>query len=370
MSDAAAFAPLIAGSHTARFQALALPSFQTGSDPFGSPLAVTDGTITFDATADIWAAGTLTVSGPWPGPTDETLSVFGREVFLSRGVERGSQGALWSPLGYFRITAVAQDDAARGTVALTLDDRMSTIIESRVIIPRVYESGSLVSDMVDDLVLEIYPGAVIEYDSASGDETLGRQITVEESRYEGLRDVADGLGQIIYFDGRGVLRFADVPEATTPVWWVNAGPRGVMVNARRTWTRIGVYNAVVARGEGLDDIPPVQAVAYDAAPTSPTRWGGPFGMIPRFYSSPFLTTVDGARAAAASLLRRTLGAPYTVSLDAIPNPAIRPYDPIGVVYDDGTREFHLLEKCSVPYDVETAMRIDTREQSNTYVRVE
>lgn len=370
MSDVATFAPLVAGSHTARFSALALSTFQTGTDPYGQPLDVNGGGITFDATADVWASGEITVSAAWPGPNDETITVFGGEVYLARGVDIGAGGIAWAPMGYFRVTATAQDNAPNGLIRLTLDDRMMTIIESRLISPRFYAPGTTVAAVVDDLAGEVYPGLVVEYDSGSGAETLGRQITAEENRYEALVDIADGLGQIIYFDERGILRFADVPDATEPVWTIKAGADGVQVNANRSLTRIGVYNAVVARGEGMDDIPPVQAIAYDASPTSPTRWGGPFGMIPMFYASPFITTVTQARNAAIARLRRVLGAPYTVSLSVIPNPALRPYDPIRVVYADGSREVHIVEKYSIPYDVTTAAGIDTREQSVTYVRVE
>lgn len=370
MTDAATFAPLISGSHTARFAAVAPTTFQTGTDPGGEPLAVIDGSVTFDATADVWASGNLTVAAPWPGPTDETLTVFGGEVFLNRGVETGAGGVAWSPMGYFRISADSQDNAAKGPVRLTLDDRMMTIIESELISPRVYEASSTVAAAVDDLVLDVYPNAVIEFESGTGATLLGRQVTVEENRYDGLADFAESLGQIVYFDERGVLVFRDVPDATEPVWTVRAGRNGVKVNASRSLTRDKVYNAVVAYGEGMDDIPPVMAVAFDASPTSPTRWGGPFGKIPRRYASPFITTVAQARSAATAILRRSLGAPYTVALQVVPNPAMRPYDSIRVIYDDGTRETHVVDKYTLPFDVSTAARIDTREQSVSYVRVE
>jgi hypothetical protein len=370
MTDAATFADLIAGSHTARFAAIVPHTFQTGTDPQGEPLPIIGGSITFDATADVWASGDLTVSAAWPGPRDETITVFGGEVFLARGVETGAGGVAWSPLGYFRISETNQDDAARGPIRLTLDDRMMTIIESRLIFPRVYEPGTTVQEAVEDLVLDVYPNAVIEFESGSGATVIERQVTVEENRFDALVDFADGLGQIAYFDERGVLLFRNVPDETEPVWTVRAGSGGVQVNASRKLTRDKVYNAVVARGEGMDDIPPVQAVAYDAGPTSPTRWGGPFGMIPRFYASPFITTAAQARETARALLQRSIGAPYTVSLSVIPNPAMRPYDPIRVIYNDDTRELHTVDKFTLPFDVTTAAGIATREQTTTYVRVE
>lgn len=370
MSDVSIFGDLTSGSHTARFAAIAPTSWQTGTDPLGQTVRVTGGSIKFDATADVWASGSVTVVEPWPGPTNELITVFGGELFLARGVETGSGGTLWSPMGYFRVTTNGQEDAAKGPIAVTLDDRMATLIESELITPRVFEPGTTVQAMVENLVLDVYPLAVIEYDSGSGATVLGRQITVEENRYDGLSDLADSLGQFVYFDERGVLRFADIPDTTEPVWTIRAGRRGSQVRPRRSLTRVGVHNAVAVYGEGMDDTPPVYAVAYDAGPTSPTRWGGPFGMIPRRFASPFITTWSGARSAAAAMLQRSLGAPYSVSVSIVPNPALRPYMPIRIIYDDGTRETHVIDAFELPFDVDTEAKIDTRDQSVTYMRVE
>jgi hypothetical protein len=370
MTDVTVFGDLTSGSHTARFSAIAPTSWQTGTDPVGEPLLVTGGRVLFDATSDVWASGSITVIAPWPGPTNELITVFGGEIFLARGVETGAGGTMWSPMGYFRVTTDTQDDAAKGPITITLDDRMATLIESELITPRVFEPGTTVQAMVENLVLDVYPLAVIEYDSNTDAVVLGRQITVAENRYEGLSDLADSLGQYVHFDERGVLRFADIPTTTEPVWTIRAGRRGSMVRPRRSLTRVGVYNAVAVFGEGMDDTPPVHAVAYDGGPTSPTRWGGPFGMIPRRYASPFITTWSGARSAASAMLRRSLGAPYSVSVSIVPNPALRPYMPIRLIYDDGTREMHVIDKFELPFDTDTDAGIDTRDQSVTYVRVE
>jgi len=130
-----------------------------------------------------------------------------------------------------------------------------------------------------------------------------------------------------------------------------------------------VYNAVVVTGEGADEIEPVRAVAINAQESSPTFFGGPFGRIPRFYSSSFITTQSQAENAAINLLRKTLGAPYDVGLSAVPNPAVRPYDVIRVVYTDGTREVHIVDRASIPLDVETPVSIATRQSTVIHVGV-
>lgn len=369
MVTAADFADLVKGSHTAKFQCIAVEGFQTGETPTGRQLRIIDGSVEMDATADIRATGTVTVAEPWPQARDLSLAPYGSEVFLSRGVDLGGAGVLWAPLGYFRISEVDQGDAAKGPIGLSLDDRMATIIDSRFLQPRQWLMGTEVGDIVNEVVLEIYPDAVIVFDDDSNLSQLGRSLIAEESRFEVLKTLAEGLGKIFYWNAKGELVFETIPDEDTPIWIVNAGPGGVMVSADRSLSRDGVYNAVVVLGEGTDEMPPVRAVAYNAQESSPTFFGGPFGRVPRFYSSPFITTQLQAENAAVNLLRQFLGAPYDVGLSAVPNPASKPYDVIRVVYDDGTREMHIIEKLTIPLTVENAMSAATRQSSIIHVGV-
>jgi hypothetical protein len=369
MVTAADFAELIAGSHTARFRATLVEGYQTGSDPSGLAVRVVSGGVEFDASADIRATGGVTVVQDWPTARDLGFAPYGSEVFLARGVETGAAGVLWAPLGYYRISATTQSDAARGPLSLDLEDRMATIIDSRFMSPRQWLTGTLVGDIIDEVVLEVYPDAVIVWDDDSDQSQLGRSLIAEESRLEIIKTLADGLGKIFYWDEIGRLVFKDIPSETDIIWTVNAGHDGVMVEANRSLSRERVYNAVVVTGEGADQLTPVRAVAVNAQESSPTFFGGPFGRIPRFYSSSFITTQSQAENAAVNLLRQTLGAPYDVGLSAVPNPAVRPYDVIRVVYNDGTRETHIIDRASVPFDVSSPITIATRQSAIIHVGV-
>ena len=310
-------------------------------------MKIIDGEVEFDATADIRGAGSLTVAERWPTVRNLSLGVYGTEVYLARGVDLGGGGVLWAPLGYFRISEVEQDDAARGPLSLTLEDRMSTIIDSRFITPRQWLQGTPVGEVVDELVLEIYPDATIVYDDDSYDAQLGRSLISEESRYEMLLTIATGLSKIVYWDGEGRLVFETIPDESVPVWHVNAGRGGVMVESDRSLSRERVYNAVVVSGEGADELAPVHAVAYDAQESSPTFFGGPFGRV---------------------ALERALELP-AVGLSAVPNPALQPYHVIRVTYNDGSRELHVVEKVSIPMTVDSAMSVSTRQSTIVHVGV-
>jgi hypothetical protein len=370
MVTAADFAPLVTGSHMARFRCVAVEGFQTGDDPTGTELQMLDGSVEINSTADIRASGTVEIVGDWPTSQNLSLAPYGAEVALFRGIDRGANGVLWAPMGYFRITEVSQADGAKGPLKLSLDDRMATIIDSRFRQPRQWLTGTTVQEIVEDTVLTVYDDAVIVFDDDSNLSTLGRSLIVEESRYDVLLTLADGLGKVVYWDELGQLVFRSVPDEDDPIWTVKAGPGGAMVQASRSLSRDGVYNIVVVTGEGADDLTPVRAEAFDAQPTSPTFFDGPFGRVPRFYSSPFITTETQAQNAARKLLQQSLGAPYDVGLSAIPNPAVRPYDVIRVVYNDGNRELHVVERVTIPFNVTSPIKIATRESTVIFVGVE
>jgi len=140
------------------------------------------------------------------------------------------------------------------------------------------------------------------------------------------------------------------------------------VQLSREISREGVYNAVVATGEGADTEEPARAVAVDDNPMSPTYWDGPFGKVPRFYSSPFVTTDEQAATAAASILAQSLGAPYNVNFQTIANPALEVLDPIHVRYPVQGRslsmreETHIIQSITIPLSPSQPITATTREQ--------
>lgn len=84
-------------------------------------------------------------------------------------------------------------------------------------------------------------------------------------------------------------------------------------------------NVVVARGETTDGTTPVQAVAIDSDPGSPTYAGtgpgtSPYGRNTLYFSSPLILTVAQAQQAAQTVLDGQLGAGATYT-------GVRPYDP-------------------------------------------
>ena len=365
------FLAALRGSHTATFRVRVLTTFQTGTDPSGTEVDIVTGSVTLDGTANERGSLDLTLDSQagqqWPANQFGVLTPFGNEMFVERGIAGLDPGdpdtTEYVPLGYFRIETIEQDDAPRSPIRITARDRMAAIIEARMLEPRTFAAGTTFLEVFENLVLEVYPSAVLDIDNEVASSTLREPATVEEDRYAFLRDMATSRGRVMFFDHRGVLVVAPEPDSTTPVFTVNEGQDGVLINLRRQLSRAGVYNAVVAEGTEADinnEEPPARAVVFDDNPDSATYFFGPFGQVPRFYSSPFIFTDTQAQSAAASILARTTGIPYTLDITAIPNPALEPLDPIRVIFEAGREEIHVIDVITIPLTSDRPMTISSR----------
>lgn len=360
----AAFLRTVRGSHQVVSEARVVSPGQTGVAPGGVLLDIHDGDVQIDGTADIRSTLDLTVtgSGMWPTRASSLLAPFGNEIHARRGIVFGNGTTEWVSLGYFRINTPSQADAPDGPITIAASDRMGGLIKARMLTPVQFPPTATAGTVVTQLVREVYPWAVIQWDDLTDTTPLGRSLTVEEDRYAFLADLVTSYGKVWYWDHRGVLVIKAAPSPAEPVFDVDYGQGGVLVELSRELSDDGVYNAVVATGEGADTTSPVRAVAIDNNPTSPTYWNGAFGKVPRWYSSPFITTKSQAESAAASILSRSIGLPYRVDFTAVPNPALEPYDPVRVIYP-GRMETHVLERLTVPLRASAPMTAATREQT-------
>ena len=365
----AEFLRTLRGSHEFIARARVVEPGLTGTNPDGTFIPILGGSVTMDATADVRSTLDLDTDGTgmWPRRAGDLLAPYGNELFVERGIKYGNGSLEWVSQGYYRIQAPEQDNPPNGPIRLAASDRMASIIEARLLAPRQFDSSATYGDVVADLVNEV-AGYTIEWDDGTEADTLDRTVLAEEDRFGFLNDLVKALGKVWYFDYRGILVIKDPPDASSPVWDVNHGAGGVLVEMSRDLSREGVYNAVVATGEAADAEVPARAVVYDNNPNSPTYWLGTFGKVPRFYSSSFITTDDQAFSAASSMLRQSLGLPYNVDLSQVPNPALEPLDPVRVSYSDSdARELHVLKTLTVPLTATEAQAATTQEQTNVLI---
>lgn len=360
----------LTGSQTPIIEARLVTGHPTGDDPDGIEIQVSDGDVTYDGTADIRATMQLGVLGmnerngssAFPRFTSDDFSPLrGAEIFLAYTLDLGGGGQIRTPLGYFRFYETDQPTAPYGGMILAGRDRMGSIVKGRLLAPRSYSADQTLGSVAADLILDIFPNAVIAWDDTSDQDQIGRVLLAEE-RHGALRELADSRGKLFYVDDEGVFRFEAAPDETVPVWEAKAGRDGVLFGASRRVTSDDVHNAVVATGSAADDQQPQRVVAVDNDPNSPTYFFGQFGQVPRFFESPLITTSDQVAAAAVSLLRRSLGASIQAEVATAVNPTLRPWHPVRTQMRDGNRDIVVMQRVVVPLGKRRPMTGTARSQ--------
>ncbi len=352
------------GSHGIQTRARVVSTWQTGTNPDGVEIPILAGNVIMDQNAKVRSTLEMTTNPAlWPVRVDDLLAPFGAEIFVERGVRLSNAVTEWVSLGYYRIDTVEQADAPTGLLRISASDRMAGIVEGDLVVPRQWPATATYGQVLTDLVTDIYPSVAIEWDDSTSTQPVGRQIICERGRFDFADDLVKSVGKVWHWDHRGIPIIRDLPDPADPVWEVVCGEGGVLVSLSQTLTRASVHNGVVASGDAADTQAPPRAVAVDANPNSPTRWGGPFGKAPTFFSSPLLTTHDRCAKAAATLLMKELGLPHNVDFTAVPNPALEPLDPVRVRPPRASARVHTLERVTMPLIAEQPMVCATREQT-------
>lgn len=288
----------------------------------------------------------------FPYLEDDRLGPYGQELFIRRGIQYSRGDTEWVSLGFFRIDDVDQNGVGQ-PITITASDRMSNIVDARMLAPRQFASSATYGELLDDLVSEVFPYVQDDQqiweidDDELRDEALGRVVIVEQDRYDAIRDIFAAHNKIVYFDHRGILRVESPPSANWPVFHVHHADRGTLTHLNHYLNRTRFYNAVVAVGEEDEDGAAIRAVVVDDDPDSPTYFYGHFGQVPRYFYSSFLRTLQQAENAARGILRKYTGLPAGLTFDAIPNPALEPFDPGFVTYP-GRSEFRVLDTVNIP----------------------
>lgn len=357
------FLNAVRGSHTAVFRARLVAPGSVGINPSGTPINILSGDVVFDTNASVTSTLDLVTDLEWPGTPSAPGNPYGQEIYVERGLRYGAGTPEYVGLGYFRIDSVKQNRAPKGTLRISGSDRMANVVDGRPIQPIQFGAGASIGAVIDLIVGDVVPGLVSVYDWDAYSETLKTGYIMTDDRMKFLQEILNAYGKIGYFDYAGRLQVRDVPDpAKDPVWDIDSGRDGVLIEMSRSVSRDGVYNGVVATGEPVGDLDPVRGVALDEDPASPTYWYGTFGKVPRFFSSPFLTTNGQCGNAARSLLLQSTGLPYEVILESIPNPALEGWDVVRVKYGPHDQETHILSRIRYTLSAQGVMEIETRKQ--------
>ena len=288
----------------------------------------TSASFTQDARRSQRWAGSLTFSDPALLPTgpDDLLTPFGTRVAVSLGVELADGTRSVVPYGRYMIgSATADVDADSSVTKVTLVDMADVPERYRFEEPLPVAAGTDLADMINAVIASrtgTNPTLTATGRTLGAPRTFG--LSAETGPWSEVLSILDAFDMTAWYDRSGSLGLGGVsqdPSLAKPI-------SGELSLSVKFDTR--PYNVIVVRGEPAD-AEPIQVVAYDDDPSSPTYAGttvgsSDYGRVTRFYSSKMIYTEAQAADTAVALLATSLGAGASMTM-------VRSFDPTADVND-------------------------------------
>ncbi len=334
--------------------------------PDGSTsLSVTGGSVTVDESSNVRRSCSVTLSNVELSPVLATdlLSPFGTDIRIYQGVRYTQGDTELVPVIHARIGNAGQTNYL-APVSITADDYSKVMQDARFLAPWTTPAGNLVTTEIRNMVLDAAPLTTVI--DLTGSTAKTSAASWDRDRWNAILKLSDSIGADTYFDPLGRLIIRPTPlvtAASAAVWTVDAGSStAVMTDVATALSSDRVYNAVVASSSQPGVV--ASALAYQQS--------GAFAYSkfkrPRFYSSPFLSTIGQCQSAAAAILARGVAFARQISPTAAPNPALEVGDVITVVMPANTAGVVITEKRIVskvriplgpgPMSLETRVGID------------
>jgi hypothetical protein len=303
---------------------------------------VVAGQVKSDRTANTRWTATIEL-GLYPWELRTQLDVARSRFTVRRGVTSlGYEEML--PLGDYRVDSLSR--SAAGRVAIAGSGKEAYVIDARFLRPRPPPYGQPTVQAMVNLIGEAMPSPTGVVPMNTYDKPVQATTPWDRDRMDALNQLATSIRAEVYVDSSGTWVIKDDPtlQLAAPVYTINAGDNGGLLMAESGGdSRDGVYNAVAVSGRSdVEGQPPVFGWAFDADPTSPTYWEGPFGKKPRFYSSDMMATDEQCAAVARAQLRAALTRNTTFAFTSAAVVFLEAGDVVRVVSADGRAGNYLL----------------------------
>lgn len=281
----------------------------------------------------------------------------------------GQDTYLWT-IGVFRLSTVEVADDGQQTLKVTGYDASRTVSRNRLTQPWVVAPSTNWGDAIFALVADRAPGSELAGPHGITEVSPATAVVIdpEADPWTTAQDWAAALGRVIYFDATGKLKIEPEPDpATSPVVWdysdAGTDQNATLLSVQRSMTDEPGYNGVVVTSESTTIEAPVRGEAWDDNPSSPTYHLGGYGKVPKFITSPYVTTQAQAEAMAKAELLRVLGGTEQLSFATVPNPTHEAGDVVRVKRPlSGIDRISVLKSFSIPLAATEAMTIQTVER--------
>lgn len=356
---------------------------------FVTEVPISGGYVDVDRTATTRRSCNVTIADETFIPlfVNSPLAPYGAEIVINTGIAYDNGQTEMVTVGTFRIQEVTWSEASGSLPNVIGYDRSMVLQDARTFFPQDYSGfdaftffnniqvtlsgawGGIASTAPVPINID---GSLTSFKIPGG--------TILDSDYWGfVNQLAKSMGAEAYFDVHGNLIIAPIPNitqaqvtSTTPVWTVDVGPTGVLVDAARGVSRTGVYNVVAITGSSSTGASPM-GWAADTDPRSPTYWGpasslpyGPYGRstfgdsVLR-ESNSLCVTPTQCTTAAQGRLAEVNGLARSLDFTSVWNPALQEGDVVQLNYLDGTTELHIIDKLHIPIGTDSAaMTASTR----------
>lgn len=277
--------------------------------------------------------GRLSFSGNEILPTrpGDLLTPFGTTMFAELGLELLDGTISYVPYGTYEVSSCQTSvQAGDRVVDVGLVDISDRIERYRFETPYTTPGGIYLAQLINSVVLNrlgVSPAVPNGASLIAAPRTFG--LDTGTGPWSEILDVLDSYSETAWYDRVGDIQLGAI--SSDPA---NAYPLESFTSLSADFdTRPA--NVVVARGESQDDTPPVQAVAVDTDPGSPTYAGegpgqSPYGRVTEYYASPLITTVAQATSAANTILAGNIGAGATYTITCPFDPTIDAGDVVGI----------------------------------------
>lgn len=281
------------------------------------------GSLTQDARRSGRWDGRLTFAGDdlIPRRPSDLLTPFGTTVEVELGLELLDGSVSTVPYGRFQIASSGtRAQAGQRVTDVGLVDLSDRVARYRFEEPLVVAAGTDLGQMIN-VVVTSRIGTNPNVSNTGATLGVRRVFGLDPNTdpWSELLDVLASFSRVTFYDRVGHIAVSTVDPDPTNAYALDS------LTSRSSDFDTRPPNVWVVRGEDQDGTEPVQAVAMDEDPSSPTYAGtgpgtSPYGRVTQFFASPLIKTEGQAQSAANTLLAKSIGAGATYELT-------RPYDP-------------------------------------------
>lgn len=335
-------------------------------------LDVEDGTVTDDSTSNVRRS--LSLSLPSTQDTWDALDTEGGEITVQQAIRYVDGTVEWVPMGVFIVDVDEIGYSPGGQITInSAPDRWGKV-QKNTLPPGSRSSvpGNAAWQEIQRLVEGAWNGTYTFPGWSNLDTTATTKVGVlvwdDGDREAAILQIAQANSLEVFFDrsGMAVLQPVPVLTDTSPyVWTVDAGTRGVMIDADRTRDRTTVANAVIVSTSATDvTFSPVEVKNTTAG--DPLSVNGPLGYMGSDLTLPTLRNSTQATAAGKTQLSKTLGVAKQLTLEAVGNPALDSEDVILAVLPQIDRntsrptELHIVDTVTHPLSPSGTQAVTTR----------